>query len=149
MGGTENWLFNLSGPNHVGQGGVLAGSTSTNGYYAVVDASGGVAGDSATLTSPFVDISSLSVPQLSFYEISNNEGFSNSILDVEVWDGAAWNAMATYNTNTLLGWEEKVIDLSGLSFSGPAQVRFTFSESVPTDFYDAVSYTHLTLPTKA
>ena len=38
--GAENWLFNTSGPNHVGNGGTLSGSTGSGGYFAVVDASG-------------------------------------------------------------------------------------------------------------
>ena len=40
LGGGENWLFNTSGPNHVGNLGTLTGSTASGGHYAVVDASG-------------------------------------------------------------------------------------------------------------
>ncbi|MBT6745437.1 MAG: T9SS type A sorting domain-containing protein [Flavobacteriales bacterium] len=142
MGGGEPWLFNTAGPNHVGNGGTLSGSSLTNGYYAVVDASGTAA--PATLTSPLIDISSLTVPQLAFFEISDNEGFSNSQLDVEVWDGAAWNLVGTYNTNTT-GWERKEIALGLLTFTGPAQVRFTFSEVItPNDFYDDIAIDDVT-----
>jgi subtilisin-like proprotein convertase family protein len=142
MGGGENWLFNTTGPNHVGNNGVLTGSTTTNGYYAVVDASGTDA--PATLTSPFVDISSLTTPQLSFFQISDNEGNANSQLDVEVWDGAAWNLIATYNTNTT-GWQKRELPLAALTFTGPAQVRFTFSEVIdPTDFYDDIAIDDVT-----
>ena len=70
--GAENWLFGTSGPNHVGNGGVISGNTESNGYYAVVDASGTEA--NAILTSPSVDISSLTSPMLTFYELSDNEG---------------------------------------------------------------------------
>jgi hypothetical protein len=140
MEGTENWLFsNTPGFNHIGNNNVITGNTDTDGYFAWVDASGGVAGDSATLTSPAIDISSLSVPQLSFYELSHNEGFSNSNLFVEVYNGATWDSVATYNTNSSGGWEEKIIDLSALTFTGPAQVRFTFSEPVPGDYYDDIA----------
>lgn len=141
MSGGENWLFNTSGPNHVGNAGTITGSTVTNSYYAVVDASG--SDSAATLTSPFVDISSLTNPQLSFYEISDNEGFANSVLDVEVWDGSAWNNVGTYNSNTN-GWEEKEIVLSALTFTGPAAVRFIFSETVPTDYYDDIAIDDVT-----
>ncbi|MDH7914684.1 fibronectin type III domain-containing protein, partial [Winogradskyella sp. SYSU M77433] len=82
-------------------------------------------------------------PALSFYEISDNEGNANSQLDVEVWDGAAWNNMGTYNTNTS-GWELKIIDLSGLTITGDVQARFIFSEIVTGDFYDDIAIDDVT-----
>ena len=136
--GAENWLFNTSGPNHVGNGGTLSGSTDSGGYFAVVDASGSEA--NAILTSPFIDLSSLTTPMLSFYELSDNEGNSNSLLTVDVYDGSAWNTVGTYNTNTANdAWEKKEIVLDGLTFTGDAQVRFTFTEPVPGDFYDDIA----------
>ena len=126
MAGGENWLFNNTGGDHVGDGGIITGTTSSNAYFAYVDASG-FSTAPATLTSPFIDISTLTTPQLSFYEISDKETGSNSVLDVEVWDGLVWNSVATFDTNTT-GWEKKEILLSALTFTGPAAVRFTFSE---------------------
>ncbi|REE08134.1 putative secreted protein (Por secretion system target) [Winogradskyella pacifica] len=123
--GEEDWFFNESGPNHVGDGGDLSGSTLSNGYYAVCDASS--SHGPRYLMSPFVDVSVLATPELRFYEISNAEDSDNAQLDVEIWDGSAWNLMGTYNTNTD-GWELKIIDISTLTFTGPAQARFTFSE---------------------
>ncbi len=141
MAGGENWLFNNAGTGHVGNNGTLSGTTVSNNYFGWVDASGTEA--PATLTSPFVDISTLTVPQVSFYEISDNEGNANSTLDVEVWDGAAWNAVGTFNTNTA-GWEKRQIVLSSLTFTGPAAVRFTFSETVSGDFYDDIAIDDVT-----
>lgn len=141
MAGGEDWEFNTTGPNYVGNSGVLSGNTASDLYYAVVDASG-TQGPS-TLTSPFIDISSLTIPQLSFYEISDNQGNASSQLDVDVWDGAAWNLVGTYNTNTV-GWEKKEIDLSALTFTGPAQVRFTFSELLSSDFFDDIAIDDVT-----
>ena len=142
MAGGENWLFNTSGPNHVGNNGNITGTTNTNNYYAVVDASGSQA--PAELYSPMIDVSGLSYPRLTFFEISDNEGNANSQLDVEVWDGAAWNLVGTYNTNTI-GWELKTIYLYGLTFTGDAQVRFTFSEIVSGDFYDDIAIDDVTI----
>ena len=138
MAGGEPWLFdNTGGSNHIGNNGTLSGTTSSNNYFAWVDASGTSA--PATLTSPYVDISSLTNPQISFYEISDNEGNDNAILDVQVYDGAQWIFVGTYTTNTA-GWEKKEITLSALTFTGPAAVRFTFSEMVgSTDFYDDIA----------
>lgn len=125
MSGGEDWQFNTSGPSHVGDGGTLTGNTFSDGYYAACDASSDHG--PRYLVSPLVDVSTLASPELRFYEISDAEDSDNAQLDVEVWDGSAWNLMATYNTNTV-GWELKTIDISGLTFTGSAQVRFTFSE---------------------
>ncbi|NRD18734.1 gliding motility-associated C-terminal domain-containing protein [Winogradskyella eckloniae] len=142
MDGGEDWEFaDNTGFDHIGDNGTLTGSTATNNYFAFVDSSGTDA--PSTLTTPLVDISTLTVPALSFYEVSDNEGNANSTLDVEVWDGAAWNLMATYNTNTS-GWELKVIDLSTLTITGDVQARFIFSETVSSDFYDDIAIDDVT-----
>lgn len=143
MSGGADWLFsdNAAG-THVGDNGTITGSTSSNNFFAWADASGD--DGPRTLTSPLVDISTLATPALSFYEISDNEGNDNSTLEVEVWDGAAWNNMGTYDTNTN-GWELKVLDLSGLTITGDVQARFIFSEiAVPGDFYDDIAIDDVT-----
>ncbi|MUU79817.1 fibronectin type III domain-containing protein [Winogradskyella endarachnes] len=142
MDGGEDWEFaDDPGFDHIGNDGVMDGNTTTNGYFAFVDSSG--TQDPSTLTSPLIDVSALTTPALYFYEISHNEGNANSTLEVEVWDGAAWNMMATYNTNTS-GWELKVIDLSSLTITGDIQARFIFSETVPGDFYDDIAIDDVT-----
>ncbi|WP_323787094.1 T9SS-dependent choice-of-anchor J family protein [Psychroserpens sp.] len=135
LGGDENWLFNLTGPNHVGNGGTLSGTTPSGLYYAVIDDSTPDAAD-AQLLSPLVDLTPLTSPALSFYLISDNEGFSSATLTVSVYDGAAWNTMATLSGNTA-GWEEQIIDLGGLTFTGPAQARFSVADS--GEFYDDIA----------
>ncbi|MBC8756176.1 fibronectin type III domain-containing protein [Kordia sp. YSTF-M3] len=142
LGGDENWLFNTAGPNHVGNGGTITGSTPSGNFYAVVDDSTPDAAN-AELTSPFVDVSGLTTPALIFYEISNNEGNPNATLTVSVWDGAMWNVVGTYNTNTVAGWEQKVVDLSGLTFTGDAQVRFSVADS--GSFYDDIAIDDVSL----
>ncbi|WP_405573646.1 choice-of-anchor J domain-containing protein [Winogradskyella sp. Asnod2-B02-A] len=140
--GEEEWFFEASGLSHVGDDGLITGSTATGGFYAAADASSDHG--PRYLLSPFVDVSTLTTPALSFYEISNSEDSENAQLDVEVWDGAAWNLMATYNTNTV-GWELKTLDISGLTFTGPAQARFTFSEVIePGDFDDDIAIDDVT-----
>ena len=140
--GEEEWFFETSGLGHVGDGGTITGSTSSNGYYAACDASGDHG--PRYLVSPLVDVSTLATPVLSFYELSNSENSENAQLDVEVWDGATWNLLATYNTDTL-GWQLKIIDISGLTFTGAAQARFTFSEVIaPGDFDDDLAIDDVT-----
>ena len=148
MDGGEDWEFaNDGGFDHIGNDGVLTGSTATNGYFAWVDSSGSQA--AANLTTPLIDVSGLTTPAITFYEISDNEGDANSQLDVEVWDGAAWNLMATYNTNTS-GWEQRTINISTLTITGDVQARFIFSELVSGDFSDDIAIDDVTfdeLPT--
>ena len=76
--------------------------------------------------------------------MSNNEGQQNSILTVSVWDGAAWNTMQTFNTNTVGGWEKKIINLSSLTITGPIQVRFVVTEDA-VGFYDDIAIDDVTV----
>lgn len=135
LAGGDDWDFNLTGPNHVGNAGTITGSTTSGNYYAVVDDSG-LTSNVSVLESPFVDLTPLTTPALTFFEISDNEGNANATLTVEVWDGAAWNTVGTYNTNTA-GWELKTINLSTLTFTGPAQARFSVADS--GSFYDDIA----------
>src|SRR5690606_24486382 len=91
-----------------------------------------------TLLSPYIDVSGLFSPELSFYRISHNEGFSNVDFAVDVWDGAAWNDDVYFsNTNSLNGgWEQIIVDLSTLTITGDIRVRFVIDENNGTDFYD-------------
>ena len=142
MDGGEDWEFaDDGGFDNIGNGGTLTGSTATNNFFAWVDASGN--DGPSTLTSPFVDVTALAAPALSFYEISDNQGDANSTLVVEVWDGAAWNTMGTFNTNTD-GWELKILDLSTLTITGDVQARFIFSETVTGDFTDDIAIDDVT-----
>ena len=137
--GVEDWKFSsLATGNHIGSNGTINGSSSSEGYFAWVDASGTQA--DAILTSPAIDVSLLTTPMLSFYELSDNEGGSNSLLTVDVYDGAAWNTVGTYNSNTVGdAWEKKDIILDGLTFTGDAQVRFTFTEPVSSAYVDDIA----------
>jgi hypothetical protein len=139
MSGGENWLFNTSGPNHVGNAGNFSGSTFSGGHYAVIDASGySGGGGSALLESPTIDVSSLTTAELTFYLISNEEGTGySSTLTVEVNGGSTWDTVGSYTGNTA-GWEQKTIDLS--AYTSTVQLRFGFSEqSIGSAFYDDIA----------
>ena len=144
MSGGENWQFsNAPGFNHIGNNGTITGNTATNNYFAWVDDSTPDFSD-VTLSSPLINISTLTTPRLTFYELSDNEGNQNSTLTVEVWDGAAWNNMAVYNSNTVGGWEKKTISLSSLTITGDIQVRFIYAGST-TGFYDDIAIDDVTI----
>jgi subtilisin-like proprotein convertase family protein len=83
---------------------------------------------------------------LSFYLISNNEGFSNVNFSVDVWDGAAWSVgFFTSNANTFNGeWEQISVILSSLTITGPVQLRFIVDEPATGDFRDDVAIDDIT-----
>jgi hypothetical protein len=144
MTGSEIWRFSNTGAgNHIGNNGTITGTTPSGGYFAWVDDSSPDTTD-ATLTSPFIDASTLTNPRLTFYELSNNEGANpNSTLNVEVWDGAAWNNVGIFTGNTVGGWEKKIISLSSLTITGNIQVRFIMAES--SSFYDDIAIDDVTI----
>lgn len=137
----EPWKFSNTGSgNHVGNNGVLTGSTISGGYFAWVDDSSPNS-IGTSLLSPMIDVSALTVPMLSFYLISHNEGNTNVDFSVDVWDGAAWNiGLFTSNSNTLNGgWEEIEVFFNTLTITGNIQLRFVVDETNGTDFYDDVA----------
>ena len=140
----EPWIFATTG-GHVGNAGAIGGATASGNNFAYVDDST-PDNTGTTLQSPFVDVSSLTVPMLSFYLISNNEGFDNVNFSVDVWDGAVWNTgVYTNNSNTLNGeWEQISVVLSSLTITGPVQLRFIVDEPATGSFYDDVAIDDVT-----
>lgn len=137
-GNGESWVFSTTG-GHVGNAGNQgAGTTFSGGGLAYVDDS---TPDNVgtTLESPLIDISGLTVPRLTFYTISNNEGQSNVDFHVDVYDGANWNDSLYFSdansaNNT---WEKIIVDLSTLTITGDIQIRFVVDEVNPAgQFYD-------------
>ena len=88
-----------------------------------------------------MDVSGLTNPQISFWVFSNNTNNADyNTLNVEVYDGAAWNA--AYSNQGSLGnnWFEVKIDLTQFTITGPVQVRFTVTENAPNGnaFYNDI-----------
>ena len=135
-GGGKPWNFSNVAPSfgHIGDGGTLNGATNSGGYFAWVDASGYNAA-SATLTSPNIDISTLSSPELSFYLISDDEGYGySSTLTVTV-NG---DTVGSYTGDTPGGWELKLIDLS--AYTGIVTIQFAVSEpTTSAAYYDDIA----------
>ncbi len=139
-GNAEPWKFSNTGSgNHIGNSGVITGTTTSGGYFAWVDDSSPNS-LGTTLQSPPIDVSGLTTPLLQFFLLSNNEGYTNVDFSVDVFDGAAWNTgVFTHNTNTVGGWEQISVPLNGLTITGPIQLRFIVNETNGTDFYDDVA----------
>jgi len=114
----------------------------TNGVtnnYAWIDFSGTDAG--VILTSPEIDVTALTVPELRFWEISHYVSGTLTpfnFLHLEAWDGAAWQLVTTYQGETGAAWVEHTVILSPWIYNTNfVQFRFRAeSGGSASDFYN-------------
>ncbi|GLB48779.1 fibronectin type III domain-containing protein [Neptunitalea lumnitzerae] len=141
---SEDWIITSSTlGTHIGYEGTLSGNTDTDGYFAYVEDSYPESSNTALLT-PFIDVTGLTTPSVSFYMISDNEGYTNVDFSVDFYDGATWhNGVYTSNSNKTQ-WTKIYIDLSTYTLSGNVQVRFVVSETNGSDYYDDVAIDDIT-----
>jgi hypothetical protein len=120
--GLYDWDISGTGTTPSTGTGPLAAFSGTN--YFFTEASSGALGDVAELFTPFVDVTSLTVPSLDFYY--HMFGTTMGSLYIDVYDGATWTTI-----DSLIGqqqsaqadpWVQHFTDLSG--FTGIIQVRF-------------------------
>lgn len=110
------WQIDNGGTGSVDTGPDMDHTTGTgSGIYLYTEASNGVLGDSATLVSPCMDLSSLSVPTLKFWY--HMYGSTIDHLAVEVLDGGTWYEIYTIygqqQTSTTDVWKISTVSLSG------------------------------------
>src|SRR5690606_37349228 len=100
-----------------------AGNTKPNGTFAWVDGSDPSTINDVTLTSPPIDVSSLTVPYVAFEYFSNNTNiYPNNIFTAQVYDGTEWATIYTNNTSEA-NWREIEVPLT--TFTGSTlQIRF-------------------------
>lgn len=136
--GSEPWRYNT----FAGSAAASAGDhTGNGGNYAWIDGSSPSGPNQiSSLETPFIDISGLNTPLLSFWVFSHNPNDNTyNTLDVEVYDGAAWNLMQTINSDQGNAWNLINIGLNSLTITGPIQVRFTITENSPgTSFFNDI-----------
>ncbi|XOV66847.1 MAG: fibronectin type III domain-containing protein [Fluviicola sp.] len=129
--GPTPWEYGSSattptGPAGWGAAGTPDHSTPANGTFIMMDGSDNTNGEVSSLTTNFIDVSGLTVPELRYWIFSNNtNNAQNNLLEVEVWDGAAWNLVNTNQGNLGATWFEFLFDLSTLTITGDIQIRFT------------------------
>ena len=136
LDGGKNWNFDSAPPSfgHIGDNGTINGVTTTGGGFAWVDASGYNAA-SATLTSPNIDVSTLSNPELSFFLLSDDEGYGYSSTLTVTANG---DTVGSYSGNTAGGWEQKFIYLG--AYTGIVQIEFAVSEPATSSaYYDDIA----------
>ena len=137
MSGPQSWLFTNSWPAYGAAG--LTDHTATGGSFAGVDGSGSASLTGITLTSPFIDVSSIVAPRLRFFLFNNNTSdASYQTLNVDFYDGTTWhNAIYTWGpTANNAAWQEITIPLTGYTITGPVQFRFVVDKSSGSPFYD-------------
>jgi subtilisin-like proprotein convertase family protein len=122
---TYDWNIDDNGSTPSTGTGPLGANSGVKYFY--TEATNGVAGDSAILTSPLIDITALSNPIIEYYYhmFGDNNGVMGNLY-VEVFDGATWTLVDSLineqQTAQADPWLMKNIDIS--SFSGTIQVRF-------------------------
>lgn len=128
--GSEPWRYNTSAGSAASSAGDHTGN---NGNYAWIDGSFPSGPNQiSSLETPPIDISALSSPLLSFWVFSHNPSDNTyNTLDIEVYDGAAWNPMRTINSDQGAAWNLVNIGLNTLTITGPIKVRFTVTENSP------------------
>ncbi len=147
-----DWNIDGAGSTPSSNTGPLGANSGTNYFY--VEASSGTSGVStATLTTPQIDVSALTVPQLNyFYHMT---GGQIGTLTVEAWDGAAWNQI-----DQIVGaqqsaqgdpWALQIVSLAG--YTGVIQLRFiavsagTFEGDISLDDISVVEAPTCPFPT--
>ncbi|MEX2634091.1 MAG: fibronectin type III domain-containing protein, partial [Balneolales bacterium] len=115
-----------TGTTGSGSTGPDSDNTTGSGNYIFTEGSNGGTGDIATITSPQIDLSSLTVPQLLFayhFYGANTDSFW-----VEVYDGTVWTLIdtitGTQQTDNSDPWLIRELDLSAFAGS-TVQVRFS------------------------
>ncbi|MFD1283410.1 hypothetical protein ACFQ3R_00720, partial [Mesonia ostreae] len=122
--GDNSWDYSLNA-DYAAQD-ILDNTPGGGTNYAWMDGGDNTDGEVSSLTSPLIDISTLTEPALEFFLFSNNtDDAAVNLIDVEFFDGANWNSVL--NVSTLLGgsWNQYVIDLAPYTITGAVQVRFT------------------------
>lgn len=136
--GAEGWLYSVGAD----YGASAAGDhTGNSGNYAWIDGSvPNNTTDASTLTTPFIDISGLSAPYLTYYVFSNNiDDAGNNTFEAEFYDGSTWHTIQTLQGNNG-GWTLYQFNLSTYTISGDVQVRFGITENsiLSTPWYNDI-----------
>lgn len=131
QGGATTWEYgSLTGTTPAGfadyGANTVADHTAAAGTFIGMDGSDNTDGEVSTLLSPFIDVAPLTTPRLRYAVFSNNvNDAARNTLDVEVYDGAAWNTVNSVIDNLGTNWVEFTTDLTTLTITGPIQIRFT------------------------
>ena len=137
--GTETWDFALNGAGGPDYGAETATDHTGNaGYFAWADDSSpnnvGIA-----LTSPIIDISTLTTPRLRFYFWSYDSQTTpeNGSLVVKANNGSGWVTIDSIYQNFTAQWNERTISLAAFA-PGNVQLQFIVNENASNNFYNDI-----------
>ncbi|CAA6829345.1 MAG: internalin, putative [uncultured Aureispira sp.] len=129
--GANSWEYGSTTTTPTGFAGHGAANVSDHsmgggGNFIGMDGSNNGDTDVSTLMSPFVDITPLTNPELSYWVFSNNvnDAAQNKLI-VEFYDGANWTVIDSIQSNLGSTWLEFTTDLSAFTVTGNTQVRFS------------------------
>lgn len=118
-----DWNVSSGGTPSTGTG-PLSANSGTNFFY--VEASSGTAGNTATLVTPSIDLTGLTVPLLSFYY--HMFGAQIGTLDVEISDdgGATWNPVTSISGAQQSSQADPFLlsESTLIGYSGVVRIRF-------------------------
>lgn len=145
------WTSNPNTGSYIYLWGTISGSTSTggtgpstdysgNGNYLFTESSYGSTGNLATVTSPTIDLSSLTVPQLSFQY--HMYGANTGTLMVWAWNGSSYDTVWTLSGDQGNAWVEGTVDLS--DYSG-VYTHLTFAALKGSGSYGDIAIDHVTI----
>jgi len=135
LSGPQSWLFAGSG----GYGAATNGGKDPS-TFAWVDGSGSAALTGITLTTPPIDVTALSTPQLKFGYFTNNittplVPADQNTLKCDVWSADVWTNIFTDNSNDP-AWRTATISLAG--YTSPIMLRFVVDKGTGNVFYDDI-----------
>jgi PKD repeat protein len=120
---TTYWWKPRSGATPTAQTGPSSDHTTGFGKYAYTETNGG--GNTTTLTSPLIDLSPLTVPELTFWY--HMYGSLINELEIQINSGGSWTNLTTLTgqqqTSNSDPWLEETIDLSAYA-NDTVQIRF-------------------------
>ncbi len=118
-----NWETESSGTGNSSSTGPLNDFSGT-GNYVFMETSGGSLGDTSGLISPPIDLTGLTVPELTFY--FHMYGATMGTLDVQIWNGSTWTSelmiVGQQQTSDVDPWSKGIVSLT--SYSGSIQIKF-------------------------
>ncbi|SHI97656.1 Por secretion system C-terminal sorting domain-containing protein [Mesonia phycicola] len=122
--------------------------TTGAGEFAAVDMTNIAPAETITLELPLIDVSALTVPELSFYMFMCTQGYSpGNELHVEAYDGTTWNQVGLVNTGSA-SWENHTFMLLNYVVGNTVQLRLRAQEVTTTSgfsFYGDIAIDDLTI----
>ncbi len=137
MSGPQNWLFTNTWADYGAD--LVTDHTGSGGSFAGVDGSGTASLTGITLTTPLINVTGVTNPELRFWLFNNNtDNADYQTLKVSLYTGSTWIDTAYFWDATMnnAAWQEIVIPLSSYTITGNIQFKFTVDKSSGSPYYD-------------